>query len=418
VYWVLLPTLVGVVLMGVRGKLRWEALANVRVVCLLVIWLTGMVSWWLAPYSLTTAAEGEYDTRAAAFVMENLSKIVLLALVAMVCVRTPKQLRAMAALMLFSGLYLTWWINDRYLFNGAWGRIPGPTAVDGSGAYLDENAFATLFVATFPFVWYAAFATRNYWLRLGFWLSVPLVWHGLFLTGSRGALLALGAAMLVIVVRMKRRSLGIALVALFAIAFAWQAGDTMKNRAASIDEYSQDESATGRLEAWEAGGRMMLNNVLTGIGPGAFLRAFQNFSDKQPRQAHNTFIQFGAEFGPLALIAVAVLLGSCIVSLWRITPIGLYGTTEPDDSDLYVREATLAAIVGVTVCAIFLSLQLFEVMYFLVFMSSALTANQQEKNSRNKTPGYSSVEELEHLGRQDGLMLIPARRKQKDRLNK
>jgi O-antigen ligase len=417
VYWVLLPTLVGVVLMGVRGKLRWEALANVRVVCLLVIWLTGMVSWWLAPYSLTTATGGENATRGAAFVMENLSKIVLLALVAMLCVRTHKQLLGIVAVILMSGLYLTWWINDRYLFSGAWGRVAGPTAVNGSGTYADENLFGALFVVTFPFVWYVALSTRRYWLRLALWLSVPFVWHGLFLTGSRGALLGLGAAMLVIVVRMKRRSLGIALVVLFAIAFAWQAGDTMKSRASSIDDYSQDSSATGRLDAWEAGGRMMAANPLTGVGPGAFLRAFSDFSNMQPLQAHNTFVQFGAEFGPLACIAVVVLLGSCIVLLWRIAPVGLSGATEPTDSDLHVREATLSAIVGLTVCAIFLSLQLFEVMYFLVFMSGILIANQRERLANNKMSSNSLAVGSEHFREQDGFMLVPARRKQEDRLH-
>jgi O-antigen ligase len=333
----------------------------------------------------------------------------------MLCVRTSKQLLALAMVMSLSGLYLTWWVNDRYLFNGAWGRLGGPRALDGSGTYTDENLFGTLFVATFPFVWYAAFATRRYWLRLSLWLTVPFVWHGVFLAGSRGALLALGAAMLVIVVRMKRRSLGIALVVLFAIAFVWQAGDTMKNRAASIDQYAEDASATGRLDAWEAGAKMMAANPFTGVGPGAFLRAFSDFSDRQPLQAHNTFVQFGAEFGPLAMIAVVVLLVSCIASLWRIKPEGLYGSTLPIDSDLYVREATLAAIVGVAVSAIFLSLQLFEVMYFLVFMSGALIANHVERLASRKLPRGSSVANQDRLDSHDGLILIPSRRTQTDR---
>lgn len=415
VYWVLVPALIGVGLMGIRGRLRWEALANVRVLFLLVIWLTGMVSWWLAPYSLTAAAEGENSTRAAAFIIENLTKIVVLAVMAMLCVRTSKQLLAMAIVMLLSGMYLTWWVNDRYLFHGAWGRLGGPRALDGSGTYTDENLLGTLFVATFPFVWYAAFQTRRYWLRVSLWLSVPFVWHGVFLTGSRGALLALGAAMLVIVVRMKRRSLGLALVVLFAIAFVWQAGDTMKNRASSIDEYSEDASATGRLDAWEAGAKMMAANPLTGVGPGAFLRAFPDFSDKYPLQAHNTFVQFGAEFGPLALVAIAVLLASCIFSLWRIRPKGLAGSAAPNDSDLYVREATLAAIVGVTVSSIFLSLQLFEVMYFLVFMSSALIANHRERSVINKVPNSRTSPETERFVPYDSPLLIPARRTQTDR---
>lgn len=121
----------------------------------------------------------------------------------------------------------------------------------------------------------------------------------------------------------------------------------------------------------------MLANPLTGVGPGAFLRAFPDYSPRQPLQAHNTFVQFGAEFGPIALIAVAVMLGSCIRSLWRIRPAGGLKESVMFDPSLFVREATLAAITGLTVSALFLSLQLYEVMYFLVFMTNVLVAQNQ-----------------------------------------
>jgi O-antigen ligase len=161
----------------------------------------------------------------------------------------------------------------------------------------------------------------------------------------------------------------------------------MKERAAGLDEYSEDASATGRLDAWEAGARMMVANPLTGVGPGAFLRAFPDYSPRQPLQAHNTFVQFGAEFGPIALIAVAVMLGSCIRSLWRIRPSGGLNESTAVDPNSLVREATLAAITGLTVSALFLSLQLFEVMYFLVFMTNVLVAQHQTDSlEQNDTP--------------------------------
>jgi O-antigen ligase len=407
VYWVLLPTLLGAAIMGLRGKIIWGSLNNTRISCLLLLWATGMVSWWLAPYSVTVASDAEFSTRGAGFILENLSKIILLAIAGTLCVRGSRQISMMAFVMLIAGLYLTWWINNRYLFQGAWGRIGGPTAIDGSGIYMDENLFGTLFVVVFPFVWYAATGAKRIWLKYAFFLIVPFTWHGVFLTGSRGALLALGAAMLVIVVRMKRRSLGVGLVVLFAIAFFWQAGDTMKERAAGINEYSQDESATGRLDAWEAGARMMVANPLTGVGPGAFLRAFPEYSPRQPLQAHNTFVQFGAEFGPIALIAVAVMLGSCIRSLWRIRPSGGLNGSAVLDPNLPVREATLAAITGLTVSALFLSLQLFEVMYFLVFLTNVLVAQHQTDSSEQKNAPLPQNNQLPDDATLSGL--LPAR---------
>jgi len=408
VYWVLLPTLLGVAIKGLRGQIVWANLNNTRVVCLLVLWVTGMVSWWLAPYSVTVASDVEFGTRGAGFIVETLSKIVLLALAATLLIRGEKQISIMAVVMLVAGLYLTWWINNQYLFQGKWGRIGGPVSIDGSGIYMDENTFGTLFVVVFPFAWYAAFAAKRIWLKWALFLAVPFIWHGVFLTGSRGALLALGAAMLAIAIRMKRRSFGIGLVVLFAVAFVWQAGDTMKERAASIDSYSEDASATGRLDAWEVGARMMIANPLTGVGPGAFLRAFPDYSTRPPLQAHNTFVQFGAEFGPLALVAVAIMLLSCIRSLWRIKPVGGLKESDALDPIMFIREATVAAITGLTVSAMFLSLQLFEVMYFLVFMTNVLVGGQQLRSSQqqNSLPSHNEQSSGDSIL---GVML-PARR--------
>ena len=408
VYWVLLPTLIGVMLFGVRGKLRWDALANVRIVCIVIIWLSGVLSWWLGPYSVSVPLDGEPAVRGAAYIMDNLGKIIILLIAALLCCDSARHLKYMAAVLMFSGLYLTWWVNDRYLFHGAWGRIPGPASISGDGAYSDENAFGSLFVIVFPFVWYAGFAAKRLWLRLGFWACVPFVWHGLFLTGSRGALLALGASLLVIAIRMKRKSFGLALVVLFAVAFAWQAGDTMKDRASSIDEYSEDQSATGRLDAWEAGGRMMLDNPITGVGPGAFLRAFSDYSGMIPRQAHNTIIQFGAEFGIFALLAFVILCGSCIFSLWRINSSSYLERSDTDTVPYYIIEATLAANVGCLVTGFFLSQQLFEVMYFLVFITCmSIDFNHNRVKVINNPGGSSDLSApLSELG---SVKFLPAR---------
>jgi putative inorganic carbon (hco3(-)) transporter len=415
VYWVLLPTLLGATIKGLRGRIIWADLNNTRIFCLLMIWLSGMVSWWLAPYSVTVATDSELGIRGAGFIVENLSKIILLVLVGTLFVKSAKQISLMAIVMLIAGLYLTWWVNDRYLFQGAGGRIGGPISIDGSGVYSDENLFGTLFVVVFPFAWYAAFAVKKIWLKWVFLLAVPFIWHGVFLTGSRGALLGLGAAMLIIALRMKSRSLGLGLIVLFVVAFAWQAGDTMKERAAGIDAYSEDSSATGRLDAWEVGARMMFANPLTGVGPGAFLRAFPDYSPRLPLQAHNTFVQFGAEFGLIAFVAVAVMLGSCIRSLWRIRAAG--GLRQPTvvDNNLFVREATLAAVIGLTVSALFLSLQLFEVMYFLVFMTNVLVAQHQTTSSQQS----HSLAPINKQQPDDSILgvMLPARRDGQSRPN-
>jgi O-antigen ligase len=153
----------------------------------------------------------------------------------------------------------------------------------------------------------------------------------------------------------------------------------------------------------------MISNPFTGVGPGAFLRAFPDFSERPSLQAHNTYIQFGAEFGPIALFAILILLLLSIASLWKVKPRGLFDPTVKRDPDLFVREAVLAAIVGVTVTGFFLSQQLFELMYFLLFMANVLVLNCRERISLSESNNNEECEApKERL--MNGVVIVPARR--------
>jgi hypothetical protein len=88
----------------------------------------------------------------------------------------------------------------------------------------------------------------------------------------------------------------------------------------------------------------------------------------------------------------------------------LSGTRDFFDLDTFIREATLAATVGVTVCAFFLSLQLFEVIYFLVFMSSAMVSNYQKRLVCKNHPTSVTTATPDIFSADDRHLKIPARR--------
>jgi probable O-glycosylation ligase (exosortase A-associated) len=370
------PTLVGAAIAGMMGRLRIDALLSWRIYWLLVILACAALSSISAPYSLNNPALG---LQSSAFILEYQFKITLMVLVAVTVSCAQNRLSAMSWMMVGVGLYMTWWINDRYLFGGAFGRIGGPTSLNGAGGgtYEDENSFATLFVATVPFLWYMGLSVRSAMFRYLLWAVIPFVWHAVFLTGSRGGFLAMAATLLLMAVRFKQRFVGVGVVVAFVVAFVWQGGETMWERVDTIDEYQSDGSAMGRLNAWQAATKMMMTHPLTGVGPGAFLRAFPNYSDELPRQAHNTVFQLGAEYGPLAALAFVGLIFSCIGALWRNgNRLAEHGRSK--DVLHLLNEATLTAIVGVTVCSMFLTLQLFELLYFLVFMASAIVVTSRD----------------------------------------
>ncbi len=63
----------------------------------------------------------------------------------------------------------------------------------------------------------------------------------------------------------------------------------MKNRAETITKYNKESSAQTRIQAWQAAVRMIKDNPFCGVGLGSFFTAFSDYSDKTPREAHNTF---------------------------------------------------------------------------------------------------------------------------------
>ena len=85
-------------------------------------------------------------------------------------------------------LYYALWANKIYFTNEFWrfgdnGRLNGPW-----GMYYDENYLAMLFVLATPIFYYFSVGTNSRIIRYGLWVCIPLSWHALFLTGSRGAL--------------------------------------------------------------------------------------------------------------------------------------------------------------------------------------------------------------------------------------
>jgi len=370
VYWVLLPTFAGLAIAAARRALAPAAIGNARTAWILLLWACGASALAFGPYAMRGP---EYGLMDAQFVFGNQTKILVLMLVGGACIVDERHLKAVAAMVVACAAYMIGWANQRYLSGEFFYRMPGPSMPDGSGPYVDENDFAVFFVATMPFLWYLAFAVRRAWLRWALWLAIPFGWHALFLTGSRGGLLGLGIVLLLIALRTRRRLLGALLIPAFLVAFAWQAGDTMKERAASIDDYRDDASASDRLVAWQAATRMMLANPQTGVGPGAFVRAYGGYAEGRPLQAHNTYFQIGAEYGPLAAVALLALFGSCLLGLRRASAHLLRsGPGGPDGFLRLLAEATFVALVGVLACSMFLTLQLYELLYFLLFLANAV----------------------------------------------
>jgi len=368
-YWVILPTLAGFCFALVRGKLDFSSLNTKINRWLLLLWVCFTISYFFGDYVHVKSPYRFYDPD---FMFSTLQKTFLTYFISVILIDSAKKLKALSGVLIVTTLYMTYWANAQYLIYHKFGRLHGPTTLAGQGIYADENNFAVLFVVGFPFVFHLSQYIRNKVLRWALIATIPFAWHAVFLTASRGALVGIAVVLLTFVLRSQKKWAGVLLMIAFIGAFVWQAGDVMRSRSSTITDYNQEESASTRLEAWEAALGMMAAHPLTGVGFASFGQAFPDFSDKVPRVAHNTFFQIGGEWGVIAAIGYLVLMFSTINSL-RANARALRDHREVPDRKLYyhISEACLLSLTGFFTCSMFLSLQGYEVLYYLFLVSNA-----------------------------------------------
>jgi O-antigen ligase len=99
-----------------------------------------------------------------------------------------------------------------------------------------------------------------------------------------------------------------------------------------LSKYKGDYNVRLRLDLWEKGARMMMKYPLTGIGVGNYYRLSPYYSNSKSKwnlneNAHNYFIQFGAELGLPALLLLISLL--TVVYRQAISEISIKSFTEP-----------------------------------------------------------------------------------------
>jgi O-antigen ligase len=140
----------------------------------------------------------------------------------------------------------------------------------------------------------------------------------------------------------------------------------------SIGNYEQDKSATGRIDSWQAGLAMMSASPLYGIGFKRYVQEYPNYSRTFAREAHNSWVQLGAESGLIAVGSHIMLVLLTITTLRRVRrrlPL-LPDETRPRSEALAgMYEAALA---GYLVTGFFLSMEDFEFFYLLVGLAQIL----------------------------------------------
>jgi probable O-glycosylation ligase (exosortase A-associated) len=239
---------------------------------------------------------------------------------------------------------------------------------------LDNNGAALIVAMAVPMAYFAWEAT-GHWIRWCFLAVIPVLIHALMLSFSRGGMLSLCVASLLIWCRSRNKWLLTAAYILAALFFLAAAGEQLWDRILSIGNYQQDESAQSRTTTWKIAIQMANERPLFGFGIRCSnLYTHMYGADMEGRSIHSQYLQTAADSGWVALALYLGLLASVFLGLRNVRRF-LRKYPGPETMKVKAMASALeCALVLFCFGAIFLSLEHFEMPYILMLLAVQLNA--------------------------------------------
>ncbi len=139
------------------------------------------------------------------------------------------------------------------------------------GSFIENNnQLAMILAASLPLYRYLALATQRRWVRLCLWAAMALTVLAVFGTYSRGGIMALAAVFLMMFLTSRHRVPLIVLALLLVCAVPLVMPQQWIDRIQSIQNYAEDGSMLGRLNAWSFAWNLAKAHPIFGGGFGAF----------------------------------------------------------------------------------------------------------------------------------------------------
>ena len=282
----------------------------------------------------------------------------------------------------------TLWLGLKVFAFGALGAAvmsfivpPGRAGRFGIGTTYDPNDTAAFLVISLPF--FFLLATEGGRLRKIALASVPIVLAAIMKTGSRGGIIALAVtvAALLFYSPPRRRSVYIGLVAICGLVFSATMTDELRDRFSNVFDQS-DYNFTdrdGRKAVMLRGIGYMMDNPGLGVGISGFPYAEGATKRNEGMgvrftNAHNAYVQIGAELGVGGLVCFLGAITFCFVGCARVRKRLLATRSEAPDvkREIGVATAAICGMVGVCVAALFLSTAYSPVTYFMFGLCVAI----------------------------------------------
>lgn len=226
-------------------------------------------------------------------------KINLMVVIAYALIVSEKQIKIMTWVLTLSIGVLSAKGGLFTILSGGSHRVWGPP----SSFVEDNNSFALAAVMVVPLLFFLASEQTNKYIKRGLQAMAVLSVFSALGSQSRGALLALSAMTLFLVLKSKNKGwLLVGLLALVPIALMFMP-DSWYSRMSTVQTYDSDSSAMGRINAWHMAFNLAADRI-TGGGyavANAYVFGLYAPDPLTPLTAHSIYFQMLGEHGWIGL---------------------------------------------------------------------------------------------------------------------
>lgn len=331
-----------------------------------------------------------FDPHSAWDAWTTVIKTALMVLIAMVTINSEKDIKALAWVMALSLGFYGLKGGVFTLASGGVNHVVGP-----AGTYIsDNNTLALGLIAALPLIWYLQLHPIKAWLRVGFIGLTLLTVISIVGSYSRGALLG-GAAMLFFLWLKGRQKLltGSAIALIVLVVYQFMPGQWF-DRMNTIDNYQQDASAMGRINAWHFAVNVAKDNLMGGGFKAFTPKMFQIYAPVPTdyHVAHSIYFQVLGDHGFVGLGLFILLM----FLAWRTgTGVKKFCAEKP-----YLKWAVDLAtmcqvsIIGYAVGGAFLSMPYYDFYYYVIVILVLLekvTVNKPREDGMGNAGRFSAI---------------------------
>ena len=308
-YVVALPTMAG--MLFTRNVNRRMLTGESILLVLSWIWF-GITTFYASTVPLFSEHIAACETQ-----LIRVSKVLLVIFLTILLVTTRERLRNLYLVLALSIGVLAIKGAMFGLRTGGENRVWGPP----DSFLADNNDLALATNMTLPILFFLAAEEKRRWLRIVLRCAFVCGVFSVLLSYSRGGLLGLVVVLTALILTSRHKLLTTSFVVICAVlVFSYAPGKWME-RMGNFYHGQIDDSAQGRLNAWQFAFVITKYYPLTGGGFETFTPdLFERYTpDLKFAGPHSIYFQTLGEQGYVGLALFLGLLGSCWLSLWKLS---------------------------------------------------------------------------------------------------